>query len=171
MSCSPASFRSKGETAVAVAFKQVAAEPRPPSELNPAVPLSLDAIVLQRAGEGPGGRFTDADELIAALQLEREILPAQTAMTTVMGTEGTNGAGGAPLLAPPAAIDEARTPEEERDRRRRILLWSIGALVAIGVDRARGRSSSAPNEVRVTVPTVTGETRTGRRWRHSAESA
>src|SRR5438067_8139248 len=30
----------EGETAVAIAFKQVSAQPRPPSELNPAVPAS-----------------------------------------------------------------------------------------------------------------------------------
>jgi serine/threonine protein kinase len=35
----------EGETAVAIAFKQVSAEPRPPSELNPALPAALDAIV------------------------------------------------------------------------------------------------------------------------------
>src|ERR1700740_574569 len=32
----------EGETAVAIAFKQVSAAPRPPSELNPALPPSLD---------------------------------------------------------------------------------------------------------------------------------
>src|SRR5579859_3788402 len=37
----------EGETAVAIAFKQVSAEPRPPSELNPNVPPSLDAVVLR----------------------------------------------------------------------------------------------------------------------------
>src|ERR1039457_2421924 len=33
----------QGETAVAVAFKQVSADPQPPSELNPAIPLSRAA--------------------------------------------------------------------------------------------------------------------------------
>src|ERR1700692_1172847 len=36
-----------GETVVAIAYKQVSAEPRPPSALNPALPPSLDAIVLR----------------------------------------------------------------------------------------------------------------------------
>ena len=65
----------EGETAVAVAFKQVSADPRPPSELNPAIPLSLDAVVLRALAKDPAARYADADELIAALQLEREILP------------------------------------------------------------------------------------------------
>src|SRR5439155_275432 len=46
----------EGETAVAIAFKQVAAEPRPPSALNPAVPHALDGIVLRALVGGSGGR-------------------------------------------------------------------------------------------------------------------
>ena len=147
----------EGETAVAVAFKQVSADPRPPSELNPAIPLSLDAVVLRALAKDPAARYADADELIAALQLEREILPAQTAMTTVMATDGAPTAPAAPLLAPAAGIDEppARTPEEERDRRRRILLWSLGALVAIGVVVLAVLLISSKKSV--TVPAVTGE--------------
>ncbi len=147
----------EGETAVAVAFKQVSAEPRPPSELNPAIPLSLDAVVLRALAKDPAARYADADELIAALQLEREVLPAQTGMTSVMASDGTNGAGGAPLMAPAAAIDEPpeRTPEEERDRRRKILLWSIGALIAIGVVVLAILLISSKKSV--SVPAVTGE--------------
>src|SRR5437879_1418445 len=44
----------EGETAVAIAFKQVAADPRPPSALNPAVAPGLDAIVLRALAKDPG---------------------------------------------------------------------------------------------------------------------
>src|ERR1700726_2333378 len=54
-----------GETAVAIAFKQVAAEPRPPSMLNPAVPPGVDAIVLRALAKDPSERFADADEFLA----------------------------------------------------------------------------------------------------------
>ena len=43
----------EGETAVAIAFKQVSAAPRPPSELNPALPPSLDAVVLRALAKDP----------------------------------------------------------------------------------------------------------------------
>ena len=43
----------EGETAVAIAFKQVSAEPRPPSALNPALPVALDAIVLRALAKDP----------------------------------------------------------------------------------------------------------------------
>src|SRR4051812_42653466 len=61
----------EGETAVAVAFKQVSAEPRPPSELNSAIPPALDAIVMRALAKDPAQRFADADEFIAALERER----------------------------------------------------------------------------------------------------
>ena len=44
----------EGETAVAIAFKQVSAEPYPPSALNPAIPPSLDAVVLRALAKDPG---------------------------------------------------------------------------------------------------------------------
>src|SRR6476646_3704227 len=66
----------EGETAVAIAFKQVSATPRPPSELNAALPPSLDAVVLRALAKDPAERYANADELIAALELERAALPA-----------------------------------------------------------------------------------------------
>ncbi len=65
-----------GETAVAIALKQVSAQPRPPSEVNPAVPPALDAIVLRALAKDPAQRYADADEFIAALARERQALPA-----------------------------------------------------------------------------------------------
>ena len=65
----------EGETAVAIAFKQVSAVPRPPSELNPALPASLDAVVLRALAKDPLERYADDDELIAALEAERATLP------------------------------------------------------------------------------------------------
>src|ERR1700719_4104506 len=62
----------EGESAVAIAFKQVSAAPRPPSELNPALPASLDAVVLRALAKDPAQRYADAGELIAALEHERQ---------------------------------------------------------------------------------------------------
>src|ERR1700688_1770434 len=54
-----------GETAVAIAFKQVSAEPQPPSALRQGIPASLDAVVLRVLAKDPAQRYADADELIA----------------------------------------------------------------------------------------------------------
>jgi eukaryotic-like serine/threonine-protein kinase len=134
----------EGETAVAIAFKQVSATPRPPSELNPTLPASLDAVVLRALAKDPAARYADADELIAALQRERETLPAYTgapAMSAVDAqvhhapppTQYRPAAGGALLLAPGARFDETNgaPPEEERSKRR-AWLWALAAVVLIG---------------------------------------
>ena len=55
------------ETPVAVALKQVSEQARPPSELNPAVPRSLDVVVLRALAKEPRNRYTSADEFLAAL--------------------------------------------------------------------------------------------------------
>src|SRR5450755_2207914 len=78
----------EGETAVAIAFKQVSAEPRPPSTVNPALPVVLDAVVLRALAKDPAARYADADEFIGALQQARRALPLSL------------GAPGAPASSP-----------------------------------------------------------------------
>src|ERR1700757_2573740 len=60
-----------GDTAVAIAFKQVSAQPPAPSVVNPAVTPNLDAIVLKALAKDPAERFADAEEFISALARER----------------------------------------------------------------------------------------------------
>jgi eukaryotic-like serine/threonine-protein kinase len=164
-----------GETAVAIAFKQVSAEPHAPSERQPGVPPALDAVVLRALAKDPAQRFADADEFIAALQQARATLPisAGTAFAgaiagTALATEEPYGAppatgavAGAPfpesgaLLLPPAdgLGDENGRPPEDADRRRRRLLWGSGllllaALVVLGLLLASsGGKVSTPNVV------------------------
>jgi eukaryotic-like serine/threonine-protein kinase len=64
----------EGETAVAIAFKQVSAEPRPPSQLNPLLPASLDVVVLRALAKESSQRYADAEEFITVLQHERQTL-------------------------------------------------------------------------------------------------
>ncbi len=167
-----------GETAVAIAFKQVSAEPRPPSELQPGVTPALDAVVLRALAKDPARRFADADEFIAALQQARAALPISAGTAFAGAIAGTALAAGEPYAAPPGAGpgaaapfpesgalllppadgrgDENGRPPEDGDRRRRWLLWGSGlllvaALVALGLLLA---SSGG----KVTVPDVVGQT-------------
>jgi eukaryotic-like serine/threonine-protein kinase len=156
----------EGETAVAIAFKQVSATPRAPSELNPTLPHSLDAVVLRALEKDPAARYADADELIAALQRERETLPAYTGapvMSAVDGqvhhapppTQHAPAAGGALLLAPGARFDEPYgvPPEEERSKRR-AWLWALAAVillaavVAVVLLTQSNKSVTVPNVAR-----------------------
>jgi beta-lactam-binding protein with PASTA domain len=166
-----------GETAVAIAFKQVSAEPRPPSEVNRAVPPQLDAVVLRAMAKDPAQRYKDADEFIAALQRERQSLPASAGTAVlaagVLGEEawGAPPAAGAPTSVQPGDTSQPATgamllAEEGYDEDAasgegpgigRVLLWSLLAALLVGgvVAAVLLLSSSAGH---VAVPNVTGET-------------
>jgi beta-lactam-binding protein with PASTA domain/predicted Ser/Thr protein kinase len=159
----------EGETAVAIAFKQVAAEPHPPSALNPALAQSLDAVVLCALAKDPAHRYANADELIAALEHERRLLPALSGASTA-------AAGGAPeqvyhLQSPPPGagsmlLAEPGTGQYELESRpasggergwQRGLLWALAIVLVAGlVVLAVLLLGKSPRSVRV--PSVTGQT-------------
>jgi eukaryotic-like serine/threonine-protein kinase len=157
----------EGETAVAIAFKQVSAEPRPPSELNPVLPASLDAVVLRALAKDPAARYADAEQLIVALQQERDALPALSGATVVAAGDGRDVAAdpslmvgpatGSLLLAPAGGFEE-RDPavDEQRRRRRRALLWTLAAVL-IAAALAALVIVLAPAKQSVTAPDVAGQ--------------
>jgi beta-lactam-binding protein with PASTA domain/predicted Ser/Thr protein kinase len=154
----------EGETAVAIAFKQVSAEPRPPSELNPSLPRSLDAIVLRALAKDPAQRYADADELIAALEHQRTALPALAGAPAAAHDAyayqphaPTHPSTGSLLLAPAGVgpyEPEDGVPPGDR-RRRRIVLWTLAVvLVLAAVALAIVLSQSSKS---VSVPAVVGQ--------------
>jgi eukaryotic-like serine/threonine-protein kinase len=150
----------EGETAVAIAFKQVSAEPRPPSALNPALPYGLDVIVLRALAKDPAQRFADADEFIAALQQERLALPVSLGAPVVLAAPASPPPDGAhatgPLLLPAADQFDEESNGSPEDRRNRVLLWSgVAALVAVLAVLAGVLLSGSSN---VRVPDVVGMT-------------
>ncbi len=150
----------EGETAVAIAFKQVSATPRPPSELNPALPPSLDAVVLRALAKDPVERYADDDELIAALQAERERLPEHAATGVPYDGHGQAGPPTGLLMAPVGAYGEGyppAEPDDERARRNRRWLWGALAAVLIAGALVAGVLLFG-GAAKVTVPNVTGQT-------------
>jgi len=149
----------EGETAVAIAFKQVSAEPLPPSALNPALPAALDTIVLRALAKDPAQRFVDADEFIAALQQARLALPLSAGgpaggapISTSPPPDGAHPGTG-PLLLP-AVEPFVEEPPPPPPNRRRLWLWSaVLALLVAGAILAVVLSSGSG---RVAVPDVVG---------------
>lgn len=134
----------EGETAVAVAMKQVSQTPVRPGSLNPEVSPALDAAVMRALAKDPGERFQTADAFIAALDAAIKESPP---------SGGT--AAFAPLpppVADPAAAAAAEEAEEEERRRRKWLWIALAAAVLLGllVGLALTRDTTTP------VPNVEG---------------
>jgi serine/threonine protein kinase len=126
----------EGESAVAVAMKQVSETPQRPSSINPQVSPALDAVVMRALEKEPGNRFQSADAFIAALD-------------QAMKEPGVGRATAAFAAAPPiVAVPEEVPPEE--DRRRNNWLWAllVAAIVIgllIGLLATRDSKTDVPN--------------------------
>jgi beta-lactam-binding protein with PASTA domain/predicted Ser/Thr protein kinase len=158
----------EGETAVAIAFKQVSAEPYPPSTIRPGLPASLDAIVLRALAKDPAQRYASADELIAALEHERQLLPAAAPAGAGRAPEHAHHAAqpppprvgaGSMLLAQPGTgqyeLEDGAARGDGRPGWQRGLLWALAILLLAGVAVLAAvllTQSAKP----VTVPNVTG---------------
>jgi eukaryotic-like serine/threonine-protein kinase len=154
----------EGETAVAIAFKQVSAEPYPPSAVNLALPQSLDAVVLRALAKDPAARYADADQLIAALEQERRALPAPSGAVAAGAGDG-RGHGARPphpagslLLAQPGTGSyELEGPASTDGRaRRRGWLWALALALAAAAAVAAALLLGGTSKP-VTVPAVTGK--------------
>ncbi len=84
----------QGDSAVAIALKQVSEAPPRPSVLTPAVTPELERVVLRALEKEPARRFADADEFTAALLAARRGLGDA-------GPSARNGAPPLPLPPPP----------------------------------------------------------------------
>jgi beta-lactam-binding protein with PASTA domain len=149
----------EADSAVAVALKQVSEVPRPPSELNPAVPKALDAVVLKAMAKDPANRFQSADEFDAALtEAERNpsVAPVETASfapVPVATPETADPAGAAPAAAPPPPA--APREDEKEGKRRRWWRWAIIAVLIAGLVGLALWALTRPAQV--TVPSVTNQ--------------
>jgi len=132
----------EGDSAVAIALKQVAETPPRPSVLNPAVTPELEGVVLRALEKEPVRRFADADEFAAALEAA-----GRGAGVSAATTGATAVANGVPPpvigLDPPTQVEQPvgpisesyayppqpLAPADERERRR----WWIPLLAGLVV--------------------------------------
>jgi eukaryotic-like serine/threonine-protein kinase len=109
----------EGDSAVAVALKQVSEQPSPPSSLNPAVPRALDLVVLRALAKEPGNRFASAEEFSRALDAAEADPTGAVSDTAMFGA-----------VAVPADAEAAAEQERSRKRRRWIIATVLAALLA-----------------------------------------
>jgi eukaryotic-like serine/threonine-protein kinase len=139
----------EGESAVAVAMKQVSQTPQRPSSINPRVSPALDATVMRALEKDPGERFQSADAFIAALD-------------AAIREPGAPAGGTAAFAALPPVVAVAEDadaagpgPEEEARKRRRRWIAAAAAAGLIGVLVGLALTRDTTTEV----PNVTGELR------------
>jgi eukaryotic-like serine/threonine-protein kinase len=126
----------EGESAVAVAMKQVSEVPLRPSSIEPRVSPALDAVVMRALEKEPGKRFQSADAFIAALDAAMKEPEA-----------GGSTAAFAPL--PPVVATPVEEDSEE-ERRRKKWLWPalVGAIllgILVGLALTRDTTTEVPN--------------------------
>ncbi len=116
----------EGESAVAIAMKQVAETPQRPSSINPQVSPALDAVVMRALEKEPGQRFQSADAFSAALDAALK--------DPGVGRETAAFAAAPPVVAAPEELED--------ERRRNWWLWGllvaailIGILVGLALTR------------------------------------
>jgi eukaryotic-like serine/threonine-protein kinase len=137
----------EGESAVAVALKQVSETPRRPSAIDPKIPPALDAVVMRALAKDPEARFTDADAFLKALDAA-EKAPDQpraqdTAAYAAVSPEGE------------ADLGEEEYEEWEVRPKRRRWRWIALALLAMGVAGLVAYALTRPSQV--AVPDVIGQ--------------
>jgi eukaryotic-like serine/threonine-protein kinase len=145
-----------GDTPVAIAYKHVREDAVHPSNLNPDVPPSLDAVVMKAMAKNPDNRYQTANEF--RQDLERASAGLPTVATPLLLADPTEVVTG---HAEGTAVMTGVPPDQEPERKRR---WWIAVLVilllaALGVAAYFLVQALLPTEpTGVQVPDVVGET-------------
>jgi beta-lactam-binding protein with PASTA domain/predicted Ser/Thr protein kinase len=117
-----------GESPVSIAYKHVRETPQPPSQRNPDVPQSIDAVVMKCLAKNPANRYQTADELRQDLQrLSQGMAPLATPVLPGDPTETISAGEGTRVMTGPIL------PEEERRRRWIPIAAAIGVLGLLGL--------------------------------------
>jgi len=138
----------EGDSAVAVALKQVSETPRRPSAINPDVPPALDAVVMRALAKDPDARFKDADAFLKALDAAERApdrpRPEDTAAFAAVSPEGEADLG-----------EEEDYRDRELAEQSRRWRWLILALLVAGVAALVAFALTRPSDV--AVPDVIGQ--------------
>jgi beta-lactam-binding protein with PASTA domain/predicted Ser/Thr protein kinase len=139
----------EGDSAVAVALKQVSEAPRRPSAINPDIPPALDAVVMRALAKDPDARFKDADAFLKALDA------AERAPDTPRAQDTAAYAAVSPEGETDIPGDEEEGYEGYEPARRRRWRWFVVALLVAGVAALVAYALTRPSDL--AVPDVIGQ--------------
>src|SRR5262245_8021551 len=124
-----------GDSILAVQYKVVHTEPVPPRKLNPAVPQSLETVILKSLAKDPAQRYQSGIDLANDLRVVRTGR-TQIAAGTVLNSEDQT------LFAAPPRPRPMPAPEEPRfDRRRKSVRRAFTVFMVIASVTASGKIS------------------------------
>ncbi|MGN6472120.1 MAG: Stk1 family PASTA domain-containing Ser/Thr kinase [Mycobacteriales bacterium] len=138
-----------GDTPVAVAYQHVREDPLPPSQVEPEVPASVDAIVLVAMAKNPVNRYVSAAEMRA--DLERAL-----AGRPVHAHPVQSGGGATATTLPPTTVLLREPPVRRRGAAYAALAAATLAVFVIALVIARNVLTSGAGDL--TTPNVVGQT-------------
>src|SRR5579883_212332 len=156
-----------GESPVAVASKHVREQPPLPRDINPQVPVSLQAVIMKAMAKSREGRYASAEELRADLLRiadGRPVLADGADAAAVVAAAPTASVGSVARTQAVPVADGPRPPapspvDDLRRRRTRRLLAALGVLLVllavVAVLLLRSLGYLGGNEV--AVPAVVGK--------------
>ena len=161
-----------GDSPVAVAYKHVQEQPIPPSQINPTIPLALEAIDLKLLNKDPGLRYASAEDLRTDLRRFLDGKPV-AALGGAVGATTAAGAGvpadatiAVPVTAaaagagagfiPPTTAQPAYTPPPEKKRTGLYVGILVAVLAIAGIGLFFLANDLGKSTPQVEVPDVTG---------------
>ena len=147
-----------GDSPVSVAYQHVREEARPPSQLNPDVGASIDAIVAKSLAKRTDDRYQSAADM--RKDIERLIAghPIEAPAAAIAGATSTMIA---PVLPPPSTTTGSRGHVDEDKKGGNGKWWALGALVLIllaALTYGILQMNKPPVPVMVDVPNVVTKT-------------
>jgi serine/threonine-protein kinase len=138
-----------GDSPVAVAYQHVREDPLPPSQVEPEVPASADAIVLVAMAKNPVNRYASAAEMRADIERALAGRPVQAHPVR------SGGAGMATTL-PPTTVLLREPPARRRGAAYAALAAATLAVFVIALLAARNLLTNGAGDL--TTPNVVGQT-------------
>jgi hypothetical protein len=118
--CGKLPFSHESDDLVAVMFSHVNDRPKPPRQINPLVPASLDRIIMRLLEKDPTRRYSDAGSLIVDLKVVQEALARASAKPVeAAGADAKNEpaetAAHTPVAPPQTKTPGAKAEEPKRE--------------------------------------------------------
>lgn len=152
----------QGESPVSVAYQHVRENPTPPSEIDPIITKSMDAVVLKALAKDPRYRYQTAAAMRADIARllegqEVKITPAPVPVSEAKPVEAATAVMPAATMQMPPAVAPARATAVE-PKKRFPWWWLLVPILVIILVGFYFYSTLPKAEDKVTVPAVFGKT-------------